>query len=112
MAYPRKAKKTTAQQSLKSGLALIELEKKNQLIIDRAKTSKNDSYESKNSRISKIKSNRDTEKASERHHKKQSHHIKNKTHLKVIKDDSPNSPSDEELALSNPIYTSLLFEDE
>lgn len=107
-----KQKKTTAQQSLKSDLALIELEKQNQLIIDAAKTLKNDSYESKNSRISKIKSNRDTEKASERHHQKQSYQVKNKTHLKVIKHDSPNSSSDEELALSNPIYTSLLFEDE
>lgn len=107
-----KQKKTTAQQSPKSDLALIKLEERNQEIIDGAKTLKNDSYESKSSRISKIRSNRDTEKASERHHQKQSHHIKHKTHLKVIKDDSPNSPSDEELALSNPIYTSLLFEDE
>lgn len=107
-----KQKKTTAQQSPKSDLALIKLEERNQEIIDGAKTLKNDNYESKSSRISKIRSNRDTEKASERHHQKQSHHIKNKTHLKVIKDDSPNSPSDEELALSNPIYTSLLFEDE
>ena len=107
-----KQKKTAAQQRLKSNLALIELEKQNQLIIDAAKTSKNDSYESKSSRISKIRSNRETEKASERHQQKQSHQVKNKTHLTVIKDNSPNSSSDEDLALSNPIYTSLLFEDE
>lgn len=107
-----KQKKTAAQQRLKSDIALIELEKQNQAIIDAAKTLKNYSYESKRSRISKIRSNRDTEKASERHQQKQSHQVENKSHLKVIKDDSKNTSSDEKVALSNPIYTSLLFEDE
>lgn len=107
-----KQKKTAAQQRLKSDIALIELEKQNQAIIDAAKTLKNYSYESKRSQISKIRSNRDTEKASERHQQKQSHQVENKSHLKVIKDDSKNTSSDEKVALSNPIYTSLLFEDE
>jgi hypothetical protein len=108
----RDQKKTTAKQSLKSELALIELERQNQEIIDAAKILKNASHESKRSQISKIRSNRDIEKASERHQQKKSYQVKNKTHLKVIKDDSSNSSSDEELALDNPIYASLLFEDE
>lgn len=107
-----KQKTTTAQQRLKSNLALTELEKKNQAIIDAAKILKNSSQDSKGSQISKIRSNRDTEKASERHHQKQSNQVRSKTHLKVIKDDFQNTSSDEEAALSNPIYTSLLFEDE
>lgn len=107
-----KQKKTTAQQRLKSDLALIELEKQNQAIIDAAKILKNDSYESKRSRISKIRSNRDTEKSSERHQQKQSHQVKNKTYLKVIKDDSQNALSNEEAALSTATYAPLLFEDE
>lgn len=105
-------KKTTAQQRLRSDLALIELEKQNQAIIDAAKTLKNNSHESKRSRISSIRSNRDTEKASERHQQKQSHQVKNKTYLKVIKNDSQNASSNEEAALSSATYASLLFEDE
>lgn len=107
-----KQKKATAQQRLRSELALSELEKQNQAIIDAAKILKSDSYESKSSRISKIRSNRETERASERHQQKKSHQVKNKTYLKVIKDDSQNASSDEEVALSSPTYTSLLFEDE
>ena len=105
-------KKTTAQQRLRSDLALIELEKQNQAIIDAAKTLKNNNHESKRSRISNIRSNRDTEKASERHQQKQSHQVKNKTYLKVIKNDSQNASSNEEAALSSATYASLLFEDE
>jgi len=107
-----KQKKATAQQRLKSNLALTELEKQNQVIIDAAKTLKNDSYESKGSRISKIRDNRDKEKMSERTQQKQSYQMKNKTHLKLVKDDPQKDLSDEDIALSNPIYTSLLFEDE
>lgn len=58
-------KKTTAQQRLKSNLALIELEKKNQAIIDAARISKNKTHESKRSQISKIRDNRDQEKLAE-----------------------------------------------
>lgn len=105
-------KKTTAQQRLRSDLALIELEKQNQAIIDAAKTLKNNSHESKRSRISNIRSNRDTEKDSERHQQKQSHQEKNKTSLKVIKNDSQNASYNEEAALSSATYASLLFEDE
>ena len=105
-------KKTTAQQRLKSNLALTELEKKNQAIIDAAKILKNNSQGSKGSQISNIRSNRDTERASERHQQKQSHQVKNKTHLKIIKDDSQNASSNEEAALSTATYASLLFEDE
>lgn len=107
-----KQKKTTAQQRLKSNLALIELEKQNKAIINAAKTLKNDSYKSKSSRISKIRSNRDTEKASERHQQKKFHQVKNKNHLKVIKDSTQNTSSNEDVALINPTYASLLFEDE
>lgn len=107
-----KQKKTNAQQRLKSDLALIDLEKQTQAIIDAAKTLKNDSYKSKRSQISNIRSNRDTEKSSERNQQKQSHQVKKETRLKIIKDDSQNASSNEEAALSTATYASLLFEDE
>lgn len=102
-------KKTTAEQRSKSNLALTELEMENQKIMDSAKQSKNDIYESKASRISKIKENRQDERNTERKSKKLSEKIKNKTHLKVIQSESQ---TNEHIALKNPTYTSLLFEDE
>lgn len=105
-------KAANAKQEMKSRIALIDLEDEIKAILKDSEIKKNNSNESKHSRISKIRSNRDVEKDSERHQRRQFHQTNKKPHLKIMKSESENELSDEELALSNPTYTSLLFEDE
>lgn len=105
-------KVANAKQEMKSRIALIDLEDEIKAILKDSEIKKNNSNESNHSRISKIRSNRDVEKDSERHQRRQFHQTNKKSHLKIMKSESENELSDEELALSNPTYTSLLFEDE
>lgn len=103
-------KRTTSKQTIKSSLALAELEKKNIEILERAKKLKNFSQESKTSQISKIRDNRRNEKNLERTQKKSSNQL-NKTNLQIIENTATNL-SDEDIALNTPIYNNLLFEDD
>ena len=104
-------KETNAKQRLKSNIALSELEKQNQKIINAAKTLKHGSHKSKKSQTSKIRDNRDKEKSYERDQRKKSHQRKNINPLKIVKSEIKSISSSEEVALGNPVYTSSLFED-
>lgn len=103
-------KKTTANQTIKSSLALAELEKQNLEILERAKKLKNPSNESKTSQINTIQENRRVEKGIERINKR-SFNKSAKPKLKLITNDTSDL-NEEEIALNNPTYSPLLFEDD
>lgn len=103
-------KSTLSKQTVKSNLALAELDKKNLEIIELAKQRKNPSKESRASQISKIKENRQKERNLERTERKPYVQL-DKPNLRIIKNTTIDV-TDEDIALKNPIYKNLLFEDE
>lgn len=105
-------KNTTTKQSIKSSLALAELENQNLEILERAKKLKNSNKETKKNRIGHIKRNRSAERAKERDAIKQEVIRKKISELKLVNANTNEQQNSEELALDNPIYSNLLYEDE
>ena len=105
-------KNTTTKQSIKSSLALAELENQNLEILERAKKLKNSNQETKKNRIGQIKRNRSAERAKERDAIKQEVIRKKISELKLVNANTNEQQNSEELALDNPIYSNLLYEDE
>ena len=105
-------KSTTAKQSIKSGLALAELEKQNLEILERAKKLRNPSQDTKRNQIGKINHNRNAERDNERNTIKKAASKENAPKLKIINNKTNVQPNNEELALENPTYNSLLYGEE
>ena len=95
-------KSTTAKQSIKSGLAILE----------RAKKLRNPSQDTKRNQIGKINHNRNTERDNERNTIKKAASKENAPKLKIINNKTNVQPNNEELALENPTYNSLLYGEE
>lgn len=108
-------KKTFATQETKSSLALEELERENEKIIQKAIKSKSKTFQTKAAQLANINDNRRKAKDEERQSRQ-----KNKARTgKIIqlpktitKEQNKNQLSDEELALKYPIYHNILSDDD
>lgn len=73
---------------------------------------KNPSQDTKKNRIARINHNRNTERDNERNAIKQATIKKNSPKPKVINNKTDVQSNSEELALDNPTYSNLLYEDD
>lgn len=108
-------KRTAAKQELKSSLALEELERENEKIIQEAIKAKPNSFKTKSDRLINISNNRKKAKDDERTDRQKNKSGKGKL-IKLTKEVSSNKNmtnlSEEELALKFPVYHDVFFEDD
>ncbi|WP_227430300.1 Mu transposase C-terminal domain-containing protein [Psychrobacter sp. I-STPA6b] len=109
-------KKTTANQELKSSLALEELERENERIIQEAIKAKPKSLNTKSNQLTNITHNRKKAKDDERKNRQKNKNEKGKLiqlPIGITNNDKKNLDlSDEDLALKFPVYHDVLSDDD
>lgn len=108
-------KRTAANQELKSSLALEELERENEKIIQEAIKAKPNAFKTKANQLANISNNRKRAKDDERKDRQKNKSAKGKL-IKLTKEVSSNKNmtnlSEEDLALKFPVYYDVLSEDD
>lgn len=108
-------KRTAANQELKSSLALEDLERENEKIIQEAIKAKPNSFKTKSDLLANIGNNRKKAKDDERKDRQKHKSVKGKL-IKLTKEVSSNKNmtnlSEEDLALKFPVYHDILSEDD